>query len=282
MRKEIKNLPIYDTAFFGICRKSNLEKFKHSAFEKLHPASSKEIDSLKKAYPHFKIEKDETLLTGCQSTFAKSYEVIQKLLDKSISSGKVTIHESVKVEDISTNQKQLKVHTDFGMFTTNYLINTTGPWIKQDLPNTQRFRIKKIVCFNIHGFEVSERDPVLYFFEKDAFIFPDKARNRHVLSITSQEWDCKPNPAKLEFNEEDKNIAIQLMTRSFKGNHYQLIGGRKFCDSYAHQNTPEVFQDERTPKIIYANGGSGSGFRLAPAIAANILKVIKNSITHEN
>lgn len=46
-----------------------------------------------------------------------------------------------------------------------------------------------------------------------------------------------------------------------------VVGDRAFCDGYLPARLPRVAEDPARPGVLLAGGGSGSGFRLAPALA---------------
>ena len=278
LKSEIPNLAIYSLPFFGICKKYNYDQFSNRSFEKLRIAKDEEMILLNKSYPNLIIEKDEIILTGCKSTYSKTYQVTNQILAEYCKNKNSFIYETINVKWIEAKKDYMVVHTDFGSLNVKYLINTIGPWIIDSdnlFQKNEHFRLKKIACFNIEELEDTTHPAIVYFFEKNAFILPEMGRKRHVLSITSQDWDCEPNSQTLHFTDKDKKIAKVLMSKYFNQSNHQIIGGRLFCDTYTKNQTPIVYKDVENEKIIYANGSSGSGFRLAPSVANSIINLLQ-------
>ncbi|KAA1243805.1 FAD-dependent oxidoreductase [Aquimarina sp. RZ0] len=277
LRQNIPDLSIYPIPFFGICKKQHLNQFLSISFEELKIATAEKMSVLYKAYPGLKIGNDEVVLTGCQVTYAKTFDVTNQLLNRYCENWNTNIYETIKVEDIEVIEEGVILKTNFGTIQTNHLVNTSGPWTvtsKMFQKDQEEFRVKKIACFNIENLNNISSNAVVYFFEKDAFILPDSQRKRHIISITSKDWDVYPNPSKMTFTNDDLEIADSLMKEYFENTDYQVIGGRIFCDTYTKDFTPRIYRDKNNKKIIHANGGSGSGFRLAPAIADRVISFI--------
>ena len=54
----------------------------------------------------------------------------------------------------------------------------------------------------------------------------------------------------------------------------RLRSGRVFCDAYSPSREPIVAMVGASGRIIFAGAANGSGYRLAPAIAAETLRLL--------
>jgi glycine/D-amino acid oxidase-like deaminating enzyme len=120
-------------------------------------------------------------------------------------------------------------------------------------------------------------DPVLYFFDADAFLLPVVERRHWLFSYTCQVWDYAPEGSH-RITEEDRENGLAILTRYCPELAARCTGGRVFCDSYGPEWVPVVTAAAAAPQVVLATAGSGAGYRLGPAIARQALdKVISGA-----
>jgi glycine/D-amino acid oxidase-like deaminating enzyme len=147
-----------------------------------------------------------------------------------------------------------------------------GPWIGHpawaDLVAPLGLRVKKIVAAHIE--EVPDADyPLTVFHDEDAFLLPVHHRGHLLFSYTCDEWDVDPDTVERSLSPADLDDARAVLGRYSPELASSCRSGRVFADAYSRQREPIVA--ELCPGLIFAGAASGSGYRLAPAIAAEAL-----------
>jgi glycine/D-amino acid oxidase-like deaminating enzyme len=99
----------------------------------------------------------------------------------------------------------------------------------------------------------------------DAFLLPLAHRGHWLLSYCCQQWDVEPGEL-TGLLAADTAAAHRLLRHYAPGMTGACHGGRVFCDAYSPAGEPVVRQV--ADRIVFAGAASGSGYRLAPAIAA--------------
>ncbi|RKT10472.1 glycine/D-amino acid oxidase-like deaminating enzyme [Paraburkholderia sp. RAU2J] len=152
-----------------------------------------------------------------------------------------------------------------------------GPWIVEEpfetFADAHDVRIKKVVA--LHVDHSPQPDAAAVFFpQDDAYLMPLPARNQWLFSFRSDEWDCRPRKHALEISERDRDLAKDVLHRYLPELANVCCGGRVFCDAYTSTGEPLVSLD-RSRAAVFAGAGSGAGFRLAPGIADEALRLIE-------
>lgn len=97
-------------------------------------------------------------------------------------------------------------------------------------------------------------------------------RQEWLYSFTSQEWDCAPEVSRLTITQKDRDLALSILNRYCPSFVRDCHGGRVFCDAYSQDRAPLVAQVPGMTNFVVAGAGSGSGYRLAPAIGIKALE----------
>jgi D-arginine dehydrogenase len=212
-----------------------------------------------------------------------AYSNVALFLAPWLAKNNVMIYEGTEVVEIS-HREQYSVKTAYGTsFTTERIIDARGPWIRNghtaDYAMEHKLRIKKIVALHLNV-KPPKDAPVIYFFDKDAFILPQPRLSRYLFSYRCEDWDM--DVEKDIFRITDKNLhdALSVLNLYHPTLANQFAGGRAFCDLYSPGGDPVIEQIEENYILIGAPGGAG--FRLAPALAENAVKRIhkKPSLIH--
>jgi glycine/D-amino acid oxidase-like deaminating enzyme len=146
-----------------------------------------------------------------------------------------------------------------------------GPWLHdaafRDLVAPLGLRIKKVVALHI------ERRPepgarAVYFQDDDAFLLPLAHRGHWLFSYTCTEWDVDPDALHDGLSAGHLAAAREVLRRYAPGLAADCAAGRVFCDGYSPDREPRVRALDPAGRIVLAGAANGSGYRLAPAMAA--------------
>lgn len=132
-------------------------------------------------------------------------------------------------------------------------------------------RGKRVVAFQLECTSHRITQPV-FFESDDAFLIPDpRDETRAWLSIRGTEWidvgagtDARPR---------DREIAIadELINTYLPRASVEIVGARIAHELYTPTSDPYLASEDG---LAWAVGGSGSGFRLAPGIALEVLSAV--------
>ncbi len=177
------------------------------------------------------------------------------------------------IERITPIQDGWQLDSSWGLsFRGKYVVAALGPWLNSSCfihYLEQKPLVKKIVCFELHG-GISENTPVYYFFDEDAFIAP--VHNKLFLSITSNDWKASVEKLPLNATRQEYQDGLKILKRYAVAK--KIAGAHVFCDSYYPDFTPRVTYHGAQNSLAIISGASGSGFRLAPALADAALRFI--------
>ncbi|MEW5289782.1 FAD-dependent oxidoreductase [Erwinia papayae] len=151
-----------------------------------------------------------------------------------------------------------------------------GPWIAHPLCRNalaaSGLRVKKIVAAHINV-QPEKQAALTVFDEEDAFLLPCHHRKQWLFSYTCKEWDVNPETVG-PLNSADLANARETLAKYAPALADQIHDGRVFCDAYSPNSEPAVFRAD--DGVIFAAGCNGSGYRLAPAIAAEVINLLPN------
>jgi glycine/D-amino acid oxidase-like deaminating enzyme len=131
---------------------------------------------------------------------------------------------------------------------------------------SQRLRTKRIAALHLKC-DAWSPAPVVVFSADDTFLMGDPERNRYVFSFTSPHWDSTARPDQEGLTEQERDIGLAALARRAPAQVERYAGARCSSDAYTPSGVPEVLFDVAHPCIMGAGGGSGSGIRMAPALA---------------
>jgi glycine/D-amino acid oxidase-like deaminating enzyme len=146
-----------------------------------------------------------------------------------------------------------------------------GPWLHdpafRDLVAPLGIRVKKVVALHV------ERRPeddarVVFFQDDDAFLLPLRHRGHWLFSYTCTEWDVDPDALHDGLSAAHLEQAREVLGRYAPGLVADCAAGRVFCDAYSPDRQPRVLALDPAGRIVLAGAANGSGYRLAPAMAA--------------
>ncbi len=157
------------------------------------------------------------------------------------------------------------------------LVLAPGPWVNapawRALIAPLGIRVKKIVALHLDA-PVSKADSAVLFPEEDAFLLPLQHRGHWLFSYTCLDWDVDPDAPQPGVTRQNLDEAQAVLRRYAPELAGRLRSGRVFCDAYSPSREPIVATVGASGRIIFAGAANGSGYRLAPAIAAETLRLL--------
>ena len=152
-----------------------------------------------------------------------------------------------------------------------------GPWIAapawSDLVAPLHMRVKRVVALHVER-PAGPEDVCTVWHDEDAFLLPMAHRNQWLFSYTCQEWDADPDEPAYAVRAHHLAEGRALLDRYAPALADRCTSGRVFCDAYTSDRQPLVRALEPTGRVVFAGGANGSGYRLAPAIAAEAVDLL--------
>lgn len=218
----------------------------------------------------------QIVLRGGMAVSYDAGQIASLLVYSSLHSPNVSCIEGAEVKRIQSVASGCELLLDGRTLTAARSLVAVGPWITGDpvgaVAKRRGIRIKKVVALHV------DRPPpanaaAVFFPQSDAYLMPLPARNQWLFSFRSEEWDCEPRRHELEISERDREIAKAVLDRYLPGLSDACVGGRVFCDAYTPGGETLVAFDHGCRSVV-AGAGGGAGFRLAPGIADEALRMI--------
>ncbi|WP_405775365.1 NAD(P)/FAD-dependent oxidoreductase [Streptomyces sp. NBC_00859] len=184
----------------------------------------------------------------------------------------VEIREGVEVTAVAPGPGSVELSLGTGgTLRAGQVIVAPGPWLAapawRDLVAPLGARVKKVVALHIEIPPTAD-DGAVVFQDEDAFLLPYHERGHWLFSYTCQEWDVDPDTIAASLTPADREAALAVLSRYAPGLVDHCVSGRVFCDAYGPGFEPLVRPLTADGRVVFAGAASGSGYRLAPAIAA--------------
>lgn len=185
---------------------------------------------------------------------------------------RVDVREGVRVTavDLDGDMVRLRLGTG-GTLAADRVVLAPGPWLHdpafRHLVAPLGIRVKKVVALHV------ERRPhdgarAVFFQDDDAFLLPLRHRGHWLFSYTCTEWDVDPDALHDGLSAAHLEQAREVLGRYAPGLAADCAAGRVFCDAYSPDRRPRVVALDPAGRIVLAGAANGSGYRLAPAMAA--------------
>lgn len=153
-----------------------------------------------------------------------------------------------------------------------------GPWVHapawRSLTQPLGVRVKLVVALHIDQVP-TERDRVIVFQDDDAFLLPMVHRGHWLFSYTSQQWDVRPDALTDGLSSASLAEGREILAIHAPELAELATAGRVFCDAYSPSREPLVRMLDHNARIVFAGAANGSGYRLAPAIAAQTADLLR-------
>jgi glycine/D-amino acid oxidase-like deaminating enzyme len=281
-----RSLAIRDLAMIGICAPERLEAVSHGLVGSPpgQPWSEANRAMLKRAIVGFTPPVGTVGITGLQAAVCTDQMLPETILRGLAADGRCMCLEGVEVSNVTrgAGQAGLEVRTRDGRrFDAARVALCLGPWLPGALQGIARatvpVRVKKVVALHIPIAPPLDA-PLIYLFDDEAFLLPQPEKCRWLFSFRSEEWDCLPEVSSLQISTSDWARATSILRRYLPTGAGLELGGRVFCDAYTATGEPLVQLLPELPGCVVAGAGSGSGFRLAPAIAERAVALLSEGV----
>jgi D-hydroxyproline dehydrogenase subunit beta len=273
------HFPVHQISFALVIQSQDIERLSVSFIDsRLHPADAQEQDQIEACYPGLFVPENYRILMGTNARYGIPQSAASNLIRSACAAGQVECWEGTEIAE-ARHQKQryLLSAADGRTILARRVVVATGPWIVNgpwaELSRQQHIRTKKVAALQVDCCP-RENTPVLYFVDEDAFLLPAREASRFWFSFTSTDWDCDPQSANLRVNANDRFLALSILNRYGLALAQHCNGARVFCDAYSPDRAPLVSAMSFAPDCVVAGAGSGSGFRLAPSIAATAIRLL--------
>lgn len=189
--------------------------------------------------------------------------------------GRVRFREGVRVDDVEPEPGGGSLLLGTGeRLRADRVVVAPGPWLTstgwREFTADAGIRVKKVVALHLDE-RPDDGDPLLVFHDEDAFLLPVRHRGHWLFSYTCQEWDVDPDSPPEGLSAEHLAQARQVLGRYAPDLAAGLRSGRVFCDAYSPDRQPVVRPVDAAGRVVFAGAANGSGYRLAPAIAADVV-----------
>lgn len=235
--------------------------------------------------PHSEVRLPEKVTVwrgnGCQ--YADVYGLTQALARRL--RARAEIREGVRVTAVEPSAGAAAVTLGTGeRITAGRVVLAPGPWLAapawRDLVAPLGARVKKVVALHIDR-QPAIADRVVVFQDEDAFLLPLRDRGHWLFSHTCQDWDVDPDAPSAGLSESDLTAALDSLRRWAPALAERCGSGRVFCDAYSGTGEPRVRALDPDGRIVFAGAANGSGYRLAPAIAAEAADLLQLRRSYE-
>jgi glycine/D-amino acid oxidase-like deaminating enzyme len=270
IQSEVNTISFNDIELYGIVRKRHLL----STLNGFTDPSIKCINNDIQLDFSFSLPDGYKVLGPINCNFCDTYYNTVRLANY-LQLQNIEIKENTIFKKLEKQEPHIKLYSPNAIFTCKNVIFSLGPWtnhiLNKNILDTHHIRTKKVVCLYIN-YPVRMTSKGLFFFEEDSFLLPNYQEQRWFFSITVEEWDCDPESDDFVISKDDLVLAKKILKKYLPGMEGRLMGGRVFCDLYGPNRIPFIMNHPGFKNTKIISGGSGSGFRLAPALADKCIK----------
>ncbi|MFI6252324.1 NAD(P)/FAD-dependent oxidoreductase [Streptomyces sp. NPDC051016] len=197
--------------------------------------------------------------------------------------GRAVLREGTRVTALEPGPDGVRLGLATGeTLTAGRVVLAPGPWLAapawRELVAPLGARVKRIVALHLDVAPAPD-DRATVFHDEDAFLLPFSHRGHWLFSYTCQDWDVDPDTVgDGGLSAADLRDALAVL------DHYlaapvdpSRISGRVFCDAYGPAGEPLVTALTDDHRVVFAGAANGSGYRLAPALAAEAADLLNLS-----
>lgn len=243
------------------------------ASEAASPATRRALEA---RVPGLALEPGDVVLTGPPAWHGNPGATARRLVGILRRQPGFTAYEGFRVVAIDVRADGCDIlGTDGDVLHSRQVIRATGPWLALCGAGAQPagLRTKKVSALHV-DLPARDDDPAIVFVEDDAYLLPDPDHGRWIFCISSDEWDVAPQRSGLGISGRDRAIAARVLARHAPALTARCRGGRVFCDGYTEDRLPLIARAPGTKRLVHALGGSGAGYRFAPAMADTALGLL--------
>jgi glycine/D-amino acid oxidase-like deaminating enzyme len=278
LRELLPGLPIRDLPLFCVVPGDRLEELRaRFVGAPLRVASGEDLAALRAAWPELLLHPGEVVLAGAVCRHASPAGIVLRLAAELRHAG-AELWEGAEVTRLEPAGPEVRLDlADGRSVLARRTVVATGPWAPSgpagELARREGIRTKKVISLHLSRRTVPG-GPVLFFPFNDAFLLPLTERGEVLFSFPCESWDSDPAAGRLSILAEDRRRGLELLARRAPALVPAVHGGRVFCDAYGPDRSPVVAACPELPATVLAGAGSGSGYRLAPALARRALDAL--------
>lgn len=192
---------------------------------------------------------------------------------------RVKFREGVAVTGVEPGPDGVELRLGTGeSLLAGHVVIAPGPWVHapawRGLLEPLGVRVKQVVALHVDQVPAAD-DRLVVFQDVDAFLLPMAHRGHQLFSYTSLRWDVVPDEFTDGLSEqaltEGREVLGLLAPRLVE----RTTSGRVFCDAYSPTGEPLVRAVDRSGRVVFAGAANGSGYRLAPAVAAETVNLLR-------
>jgi len=244
------------------------------------PVTAAERRRVEEILPDMRLEPDDEMVTHDGHGFMVHARMVAEALVTAVA-GRVETQlgqQVTAVEPVGGRPGPgYRLVTAAGQWAARRVVLASGPWTPPvvgpvplpALPGARRKRVAALYA----RLPVRVGDPLVYFLDDDLFILPLTAGTA-LVSFYRDEWDTDPDAMDGRPSAEDLRLGTAALAGRSVRAAAAVTGGRAFCDLYTANRLPVVSSDPDLPGLAAVRGCSGSGVRLAPALAAEALRAV--------
>ncbi|GAA3808390.1 hypothetical protein GCM10022226_30630 [Sphaerisporangium flaviroseum] len=260
-----------------VVRRDGLEAFRQRVVgADVRPVTATERRRVARFLPDARIGPGEEMVTHDGQGFAVNARAVAEAL-VALAADRVEIQLGQRVEAVEPDDGGYRLTTEHGEWHARRVVTACGAWTPPPvhatpLPGVPGARRKRIAALHAR-LPVTLDDPLVYFVDDDLFILP-LGTGTALVSFYRDAWDTDPDTCDGRPGAEDLRQGRAALGRRSAAAAAAVSGGRAFCDLYTENRLPVVTGHPDLPDLVAIRGGSGSGVRFAPALAAEALQAL--------
>ncbi len=191
---------------------------------------------------------------------------------------RVRFAEGVRLTEIIPDDHEVRLRLATGdIVTADRVVLAPGPWLNdpawRELLAPLGLRVKRVVALHLDRVATSA-DSAVIFEDEDAFLLPLPDRGHWLFSYTCTEWDVDPDDPVRGLSRQHLDEATETLARYAPELAAGRAGGRVFYDAYSPDGEPWIRPVDAAGRVVFAGAANGSGYRLAPAVAAEAVDLL--------
>lgn len=272
---ELEGIQRETKTIYGCSSEASLHKITPNITEACYPS---EFSSIKMLWPEWVSNmSNQIILDGLKADYLLASPV-SSLTDYLVKK-EVAFYEGCSILSVEHLAEGFDIFPNvFPAFHAKRVVECTGPTMYKEslLKGSSPIdaRIKKVVALHLN-IAPKKSDSSIYFFDDDAFLIPHYSRKRWLFSYRCQDWDIAMTPKSLQLDHHNLKSASQVLEKYAPNMSRYLFGARVYCDLYTASGDPII--EELQENYVRIGALGGSGYRLSPALAQEVITKLKNT-----
>jgi glycine/D-amino acid oxidase-like deaminating enzyme len=187
------------------------------------------------------------------------------------------IDEGQRVIGLDVRPDGVDVRLGGGDVRADRVVLAPGPWLADPAWHEWlaplRLRVKRVVALHVAA-PIEPDDGVTVYEDEDAFLLPLARHGHWLFSYTSRRWDVHPDRDTGGLTRAERTAATAALARCAPQLVEKVAGARVFCDAYSPDRVPLITRLDPSGRVLFAGATNGSGYRLAPAVAARAVDLL--------